>query len=150
MQACDAARVAASFVCVVFYIIRCQRTSALSQNWMRSGGFVPGLIADGSLDLGGELWWDLLHSMVRARVLSALLHDFLFGLAASLEIAVHSNISTSDDLCHMGPPFQTHWAFSVEWMTSISLCVASVREVCSYVAVTTIAELDTTRYIHHL
>jgi hypothetical protein len=62
-------------------------------------------IVNCSLDLREKLGWYLFYSMIGARMLGAFLHDFLLGFAASFEITVHSNISTTDQLCHWISPF---------------------------------------------
>jgi hypothetical protein len=43
---------------------------------------------------------NFVHAVISARVISALLKNILLAVALGDEIAVHTNISTADYLCH--------------------------------------------------
>ena len=44
--------------------------------------------------------WDFVHPVIGASVFGALLKDFIFGLAASHEIAIHADFATADYFGH--------------------------------------------------
>jgi hypothetical protein len=71
-----------------------------------SGNFFLWLVVDRRSYFLSEFRRYLLHSVTGARVLSTFLHDLLLGLATSLEIAVHTNISATHDLGHWFLPSQ--------------------------------------------
>src|ERR1700739_677739 len=58
------------------------------------------LVADRCADFGGEFRRQFVHAMGRARVLGALLQDFLFGFAFGDEVAIHADVTTIDGLGH--------------------------------------------------
>jgi hypothetical protein len=68
--------------------------------------FLCGLIPYRSSNFNGEFRWDFVHPVGRARVLGALLQNFLLGLPVGDEVAIHSHIPTIDCLCHPAPSLQ--------------------------------------------
>jgi hypothetical protein len=72
------------------------RPCKTSTNRFDLGGFV----LDGASNLHSEIWWKLGHAMRGARVFGALFQDFLLGLTFCDEVAVNSDVSTTDCLCH--------------------------------------------------
>src|SRR5712692_10773866 len=67
-------------------------------------GDLGGFVADRTPDLVHKLCRNFGHVMGAACVFGALLENVLLGFTFCDEIAVHTNVSTADYLCHLRPP----------------------------------------------
>jgi hypothetical protein len=63
-----------------------------------------GFLANGAPDFLGKFGGQFLHSMGGACMFGALLHDLLFTVPSSYEIAVHADVATSDNFGHVFVP----------------------------------------------
>src|SRR5712692_10291666 len=67
-------------------------------------GDLGGFVADCTPDLVHKLCRNFGHVMGAACVFGALSENVLLGFTFRDEIAVHTNVSTADYLCHLRPP----------------------------------------------